>query len=101
MNPAENEATEKETHRATVKIRNRLGLHLRPASRLVKLASQHGDCEISLIKDGQRVNAKSIMGVIMLAAEHGSELIIEASGPSSAEAVAALAQLVESGFGEE
>ncbi|MBI3737283.1 HPr family phosphocarrier protein [Candidatus Sumerlaeota bacterium] len=90
-----------EAHRATVKIRNRLGLHLRPASRLVKTASQFTECEISLSKDGQQVNAKSIMGVIMLAAEQGSELTLEATGKTAAEAIAELTQLIESGFGED
>lgn len=88
-------------NRATVRITNKLGLHLRPASQLVKLASQYKNCEICLAKDGQQVNAKSIMGVIMLAAEQGSELVIEARGEESTEAVASLEQLIASGFGEE
>ncbi len=90
-----------ESHRATVKIRNKLGLHLRPASKLVKLASQFTDCEIGLTKNGQLINAKSIMGVIMLAAEQGSELTIEVTGKSAAKALADLTQLIESGFGED
>lgn len=93
--------TDNGAHCATAVIKNRLGLHLRPASRLVKLASQFADCEVSLSKDGQAVNAKSIMGVIMLAAEQGSELRIEASGAGSADAIAAILQLIDSGFGEE
>jgi phosphocarrier protein HPr len=87
-------------HRARVIIKNPLGLHLRPASQLVKLASQFDNCEVSLTKDGQTINAKSIMGVIMLAAEQGSELLIEATGPQSNEIVQALYAMVESGFGE-
>ena len=87
-------------HRATVTIKNSLGLHLRPASQLVKLASQYAGCEILLSKDGQSINAKSIMGVIMLAAEQGSELVVEARGGRSEEAVAALVQIIENGFGE-
>lgn len=87
--------------RVTVRIKNKLGLHLRPASQLVKMASTYRSCEISLEKEGQQVNAKSIMGVIMLAAEQGSELVIEAQGTSSAEAVAKLRQLIAGGFGEE
>jgi len=101
LNPAEDKTCEKTTCRGVVQIKNRLGLHLRPASRLVKLASEFPDCEISVSKDDQQVNAKSIMGVIMLAAEQGSELQIEAVGESAARAVSSLAQLVESGFGEE
>jgi phosphocarrier protein HPr len=87
-------------HRAKVMIKNSLGLHLRPASQLVKLASQYTDCEVMLSKDGQVINAKSIMGVIMLAAEQGSELIIEAHGEGSEGAVSAIVTMVEEGFGE-
>jgi phosphocarrier protein HPr len=87
-------------HRATVTIKNSLGLHLRPASQLVKLASQYGKCEVLLTKDGQTINAKSIMGVIMLAAEQGSQIVIEAQGEGAEEAVAALYQIIENGFGE-
>ena len=101
LEPAEDRITDKTSCRASVQIKNRLGLHLRPASRLVKLASQYAGCEISVAKDGQQVNAKSIMGVIMLAAEQGSELIIEATGDTASEAIASLIQLVDSGFGEE
>ncbi len=88
------------TSRGAVEIKNKLGLHLRPASQLVKLASQFEACEIFISKDGQRVNAKSIMGVIMLAAEQGSELAIEAIGPDSEAALAQLTQLISAGFGE-
>lgn len=84
----------------TVQVTNSLGLHLRPASQLVKCASEFEDCEISLSKDGQVVNAKSIMGVIMLAAEQGSEIQIVADGAKSREAVDALAALFAEGFGE-
>ena len=87
-------------HRAKVKIPNPLGLHLRPASQLVKVAAQYQSCDISLEKDGQLINAKSIMGVIMLAAEQGSEITIEASGDDSEVAVAALVAIIEDGFGE-
>jgi phosphocarrier protein len=87
-------------HRAKVKIPNTLGLHLRPASQLVKVAAQYASCDISLEKDGQLINAKSIMGVIMLAAEQGSEITIEASGEDSEAAVAALVGIIEDGFGE-
>ncbi len=87
-------------HRATVIIPNSLGLHLRPASQLVKLASRFDKCEITLTKEGQTINAKSIMGVIMLAAEQGSEISIEAHGEDSADAVTELVQMIENGFGE-
>ncbi len=87
--------------RATVQVRNRLGLHLRPASQLVRLASSFEDCDICITKEGQKVNAKSIMGVIMLAAEQGSELMIEAAGPSAERALAQVLDLLNSGFGED
>jgi phosphocarrier protein len=89
-----------EGHKAIVKITNKLGLHLRPASKLVKLASQYDACEVTLSKDGQAVNAKSIMGVIMLAAEQGSELIVECCGENSEDALKALIEMIETGFGE-
>jgi phosphocarrier protein HPr len=98
---ARNTPTGQAAKRVKVSIRNKLGLHLRPASQLVKLANQFPDCEISLSKDGQQVNAKSIMGVVMLAAELGSELEIEAIGSSAEEALASLERLIEGGFGEE
>jgi phosphocarrier protein len=80
-------------------IVNPLGLHARPAAQLVKLANTFA-CEIELIKDGVPVNGKSIMGVMILAAEYGSSVTIRASGADEAAAVAALAELVSSGFGE-
>jgi phosphocarrier protein len=95
-----NVETTEQGHRAQVTIKNGLGLHLRPASQLVKLASSFQECEILLSKDGQGVNAKSIMGVIMLAAEEGSQLVIEAHGENSESAVRALVELIENGFGE-
>jgi phosphocarrier protein HPr len=78
-------------------IVNRLGLHARPAAELVKLASRF-KADIHLEKDGLRVNGKSIMGVLMLAAEQGSELVIQGEGDDAAEAVEALAALVRRGF---
>lgn len=80
-----------------VRIVNRLGLHARPAAELVKLAGRF-EAEIHLEKDGMRVNGKSIMGVLMLAAEQGSELLIQGEGDDAAEAVEAMAGLVSRGF---
>jgi phosphocarrier protein len=80
-------------------IVNPLGLHARPASKIVKLASEF-QSEIEIIKDGMPVNGKSIMGVMMLAAECGSSILLRASGPDEAAAVEALAQLVAGGFDE-
>ena len=81
-------------------IVNQEGLHARPAARIVRLASSF-ESEIELAKDGLEVNGKSIMGVMMLAAECGSSIVIRAQGPDAEQAVQALAELVASGFGEE
>ena len=81
-------------------IINQEGLHARPAARIVRLASSFV-AEIELAKDGVAVNAKSIMGVMMLAAECGSAIVIRADGPDAEQAVEALAALVASGFGED
>jgi phosphocarrier protein HPr len=80
-------------------IVNQEGLHARPAARIVRLANGFA-AEIQLAKDGLEVNGKSIMGVMMLAAECGSSIIIRADGPDAEQAVQALAELVASGFGE-
>ena len=80
-------------------IVNQDGLHARPAAQIVKLANTFSS-DIELIKDGVSVNGKSIMGVMMLAAEFGSSINIRAHGPDDQQAVEALVRLVESGFGE-
>ena len=80
-------------------IVNQEGLHARPAARIVRLANSFAS-EIELAKDGLVVNGKSIMGVMMLAAECGSSITIRANGPDAEQAVQALAELVASGFGE-
>ena len=81
-------------------IVNELGLHARPAAELVKVANQF-DAHIEIVKDGLSVNAKSIMGVMMLAAETGSTVMFRADGPDAEAAVEALAKLVQKGFEEE
>lgn len=86
------------TSRQTAVV-NPLGLHARPAAQFVRLASSFAS-HIEVQKDGDPVNAKSIMGVMMLAAECGSVLTIRADGDDAAAAVEALAALVASGFGE-
>ena len=80
-------------------IVNQEGLHARPAAQIVRLANSFV-AQIELAKDGLAVNGKSIMGVMMLAAEHGSLVVIRADGPDAEQAVQALAELVASGFGE-
>lgn len=82
-----------------VRIQNRLGLHARPAAEFVKTAGRFS-AEVQVEKEGLKVNGKSIMGVLMLAAEQGSEITIRASGDDSEEALQALADLVERGFDE-
>ncbi len=84
---------------ASAIVRNELGLHARPAALFVQLASRFTS-EITLAKNGVQVNGKSIMGVMMLAAERGSTLEIRAEGADEAQAVAELAALVERGFEE-
>ena len=83
-----------------VRIRNRLGLHARPAAEFVKLAARF-PADIRLGKGDLEVDGKSIMGVLMLTAERGTELVISASGLEAADAANALADLVDRGFGEE
>jgi phosphocarrier protein HPr len=84
----------------TVRIRNKLGLHARPAAEFVKTASRF-EADVFVRKDSLEVNGKSIMGMMMLAAESGSEITIRASGTDSEEALNELVQLVEGRFGEE
>jgi phosphocarrier protein HPr len=82
-----------------VQIVNPLGLHARPAAQLVKLASKYAS-EVTIARDGMPINAKSIMGVMMLAAEQGATVSISAVGADAEAAVNALADLVAAGFGE-
>ncbi len=86
--------TEKE-----VQIVNRAGMHARPAAEFVKLAGGFA-ANVTIEKDGLKVNGKSIMGVLMLAAEQGSTLKLTASGEDAEAAVEALADLVKRGFEE-
>ena len=83
----------------TKTISNKLGLHARASAKLTKVAASY-PCEIWIIKGDRRVNAKSIMGVMMLAAGIGSEVSIEAVGERDKEALDALAALITDKFGE-
>jgi phosphocarrier protein len=83
-----------------ITIVNSLGLHARPAAALVRLASGF-QSHLELVRDGAAVNAKSIMGVMMLAAECGSTLVIRGEGPDAEAGVSAIADLIASGFGED
>ena len=82
-----------------VEIVNTAGMHARPAAKFVKLAETFAS-EITLDKDGLQVNGKSIMGVLMLAAERGSTLRVSAAGTDAEDAISALADLVGRGFKE-
>jgi phosphocarrier protein HPr len=80
-------------------IVNRLGLHARASAKLTQLAGQFKS-EVWLSRNGRRVNAKSIMGVMMLAAAKGAMICIEVDGPDEEQAMSALVQLISDRFGE-
>ncbi|MGD2151960.1 MAG: HPr family phosphocarrier protein [Gemmatimonadales bacterium] len=93
-------SVDEQEHVRDVTVANVYGLHARPAAEFVKLAAKF-ESEILVSKDGLEVNGKSIMGVMMLAAEKGSTIQIRARGADAREAVEALVRLVADGFGEE
>ena len=82
-----------------VTIINKNGLHARPAAEIVKLAAKY-QSEITIVREDLEVNGKSIMGVMMLAAEQGASIVVRASGPDADQAVGAIEQLIARGFGE-
>jgi phosphocarrier protein len=84
----------------TVEIVNKRGLHARASAKFVKLATEF-DAEVRVSRDGTVVDARSIMGLMMLAASLGSEVEISAEGPDAAEAMTAMLALAEAKFGEE
>jgi phosphocarrier protein len=85
----------------TAVIRNKYGLHARPATQFVELASRF-NCDVILLKDGEEVNGKSIMGLMMLGAEQGTPLKVRCFGAEDAsQCLASLVALIESKFGEE
>lgn len=83
----------------SVKIVNKLGIHARPAAEIVKTAAKFGS-DITIVRDDLEVNGKSIMGVMMLAAEQGATIDIKADGPDAREAIDALEAVINDGFGE-
>jgi phosphocarrier protein HPr len=85
--------------KTTVTISNKLGLHARASAKLTKLAGSFKS-EVFMSRNGRRVNAKSIMGVMMLAAGLGSEVEIETAGPDEQQAIDAIAALINDKFGE-
>jgi phosphocarrier protein len=80
-------------------IKNRLGLHARAAAQLVQTANRFKS-EITIEKDGLEVNGKSIMGILMLAAAQGSRISVAVAGDDAQQALTALGQLIDDGFGE-
>ncbi len=83
----------------TATIINKLGLHARPSAALVSITSRF-ESEVLISKDSHPINGKSIMGVMTLAAEKGSVLTIEIIGPDENEAMEAILEIINSGFGE-
>lgn len=81
-------------------IQNRLGLHARAAAQFVQLANKY-TCEIFIERDGEEVNGKSIMGILMLAAPQGTMIKIRTLGDDALDAIAALEQLIDNKFGED
>lgn len=94
------EQQQEQSHRATVTIQNRLGLHARPAMAFVDLASRYRS-RITVRKGDQAVDGKSIMQMMMLAAGQGCQLEVEVAGPDAAEALEELKELVDRKFDEE
>lgn len=93
------ETPQADERRATLEIKNRLGLHARAAGLLVQTAKRF-DANVTVSKDGHSVNGRSIMGIMMLAAEQGSTIDVAASGPQAGEALDAIRDLVEARFNE-
>jgi phosphocarrier protein len=85
---------------ATFTILNELGLHARPAMLLVQSITRL-DCSVLIEKDGFEADGKSIMGVLTLAAEQGSQIIVRCEGPDAEKAIEAIKKLVEEKFGED
>ena len=83
-----------------IPIVNRLGLHARPAAMFVRIASKFR-CEVWVAKEGEEVNGKSIMGLMMLAAGQGSKLMIRCEGPDADQAISEIEELIKSRFNEE
>jgi len=84
----------------TLTVVNKLGIHARPAAVFAKTANKF-KADLFVEKDGETINAKSIMGLMMLAAGPGSKLLIIAQGPDAADAIKAIEELIASKFGEE
>ena len=90
-----------ETCQEKVKIINKLGMHARAAAVFVQTANKFDNCEIFVSKDSNTVNGKSIMGLMMLAAAQGSEILIQVKGRDCQQALESLKQLINDRFGED
>jgi phosphocarrier protein HPr len=86
--------------KAIARITNKRGLHARASAKIVEAAARF-EAEVTIVKDGTRVNARSIMGLMMLAASLGSDIGVEADGPDQDAAMTAMLALIEAKFGEE
>jgi len=82
-----------------IEIVNKLGLHARASAKLTQLAAKY-QCDVSLARNGRKINAKSIMGVMMLAAGKGARVVLETDGPDESEAIDAITALIGDYFGE-
>ena len=82
-----------------IEIVNKLGLHARASAKLTQLAAKY-QCDVALARTGRKINAKSIMGVMMLAAGKGSRVVLETDGPDETEALDAISALIGDYFGE-
>ena len=88
-----------ETCERNCTVRNKMGLHARPAAMIVQTANRY-PCDVTLEKDGQSINGKSIMGVLMLAAAQGTVITVRTLGEQAKECAQAIADLFEKGFNE-
>jgi phosphocarrier protein HPr len=83
-----------------ITVKNRSGLHTRPAATLVKMAAKY-QADFYIIKDGMEINGKSIIGVMTLAAEQGAKLLLRFNGPDEEDAAASIVDLFDRGFDEQ
>ena len=93
-----------ETHEASAReftVQNRMGIHTRPAAQIVRLANRYPDVEITVSKDEESVNGKSIMGLMMLAAGHGSVITVSSEGSDADAALEAIGDLISRKFEED
>jgi phosphocarrier protein HPr len=100
MSSSENSSTAELTVTRELIVANKVGIHARPAAMFVKLASRF-EADVFLEKDGERINGKSIMGLLMLAAGPGCRLMLEVSGSDAEQAAKEIEDLFNSKFGED